>query len=445
MSKQVVTTPIEPSSGPTEAANRFLDALRTWIYACIDEPADEPVIDNHDQGTFTVPWATYIRATGDDAPLEFMKNLRDKVRDFYVSRGEWKHGYWRMQEAHHGTEHYELFLGELWRLDPDDDETVGQFIDAAEHIGNWVDEIPDWYDWDKDVFRSLWLGTDGIRGGRGMELNVPDHFRFANLAMLAEKMSGQQKYAGLAERYVARWAEGIAESEQVPIALTAEGPVGQIAPEQRESYYAFAGQAPPTGSPVDRAENVLASAGIETLLELWSLTGRDIFRRAAERLTDLIATQLDDPDAGAGADIIRTYRRVTGSDRYDMMLLAAADRQSGPVSKLAMVPWVSRASRASGIGKRADQPEWLEDDQPRRRNPILLATAAEIRGDSGLALEALDLARAQFELACRVYPCGRHHGCSSRTVSAIARGHGRENNAGVVTAVLEPLLALAGK
>jgi hypothetical protein len=35
---------------------------------------------------------------------------------------------------------------------------------------------------------------------------------------------------------------------------------------------------------------------------------------------------------------------------------------------------------------------------------------------------------------------GRDHGCSARSVSAIARGHGCDNNAGVTTAVLAPLL-----
>ena len=39
-----------------------------------------------------------------------------------------------------------------------------------------------------------------------------------------------------------------------------------------------------------------------------------------------------------------------------------------------------------------------------------------------------------------VYPDGRDHGCSARSVNAIARGHGRENHAGMITAVLDPLV-----
>ena len=47
-----------------------------------------------------------------------------------------------MQEAHHGTEHFELFLGMLYRLDPDDAATTAQLLDAAEHIVNSVPGIP---------------------------------------------------------------------------------------------------------------------------------------------------------------------------------------------------------------------------------------------------------------------------------------------------------------
>ena len=72
-------------------------------------------------------------------------------------------------------------------------------------------------------------------------------------------------------------------------------------------------------------------------------------------------------------------------------------------------------------------------------NPITLAVAAEILGDDALAARALDLARAYFALARQALPDGRDHGCAARTVSAVARGHGRDNHAGVVTAVLGPL------
>ncbi|MYJ79220.1 MAG: hypothetical protein F4047_13975 [Caldilineaceae bacterium SB0670_bin_27] len=96
------------------------------------------------------------------------------------------------------------------------------------------------------------------------------------------------------------------------------------------------------------------------------------------------------------------------------------------------------------MGKRSDAPRWLENSRERRHNPITLAVAAEIEGDSALHARAVDLARTYFLLARDAFPDGRDHGCSARSVSAIARGHGRENHAGMTTAVLGPALGYDG-
>ena len=139
---------------------------------------------------------------------------------------------------------------------------------------------------------------------------------------------------------------------------------------------------------------------------------------------------------------MRTYRKLTSSSRYDNAVMAAASRLNPQkIEVLGIEPIVKRDRKPPGIGKRGDMAEWFEDARPRTCNPILLATAAQIANDPALATRAIDLAAAYFELARRVYPDGRDHGCSARSVSAIARGHGRDNNAGVVTAVLQPIHA----
>ena len=78
---------------------------------------------------------------------------------------------------------------------------------------------------------------------------------------------------------------------------------------------------------------------------------------------------------------------------------------------------------------------------PPTPQPGPLALAAELRHDRALATRALDIGRSYLALARGDLPDGRDHGCAARTVSAVARGHGRENHAGVTTAVLGPLLA----
>ena len=107
---------IEPSHDLPHACQRFLDDVRRWAYEAIDRYADEPATDVHDQGTYTTGWEPLLRAGSDERILRFLQQARDRMRDHFTQTQQWRHGYWRMQEAHHGTEHYELFLGALQRV-----------------------------------------------------------------------------------------------------------------------------------------------------------------------------------------------------------------------------------------------------------------------------------------------------------------------------------------
>jgi len=438
----VTSAKVLDSGTVSVACVHFHVDVRDWVRDCIRDFASAPPLDGHDQGTFTAAWEPYIKARADEEALEFMTDLRDRTRDFFVSTGRWKHGYWSAMDVHHGTEHFELFLGALWRLKPDDEETIAQLIDAAEHLGNWVPGIPAWFDWDRGLFLGLHFGTEGVRPVPWREaFNIPDHLRCVNVLLLAHAMTGEQRYLDLARTYGGRWSDAIMSGEELPVALNRQGAVYFLAKPEEGSYRAFAGQIGKLRPEVDRAENFLASGAVDALLRLWQLTSDERFRTAAERLLDVIVTQLTDPDAGPAADAVRTYRRATGDGRYDSAVLDAVEALTPfSFSTLSIEPEVTRDERPPGIGKRKDMPLWYEDGSPRRHNPILLAVAAEVTEDQDLATRSADIARAYFHLARQVYPHGRNHGCSARSVSAVARGHGRDNNAGVVTAVLGPIL-----
>lgn len=444
----MITQTVPTSDNPTAARDAFLASVRSWAYACIERYENAPPNDVHDQGTYMTAWAPYIQAGDDRRALVFMKERRDRIRDHFVESGQWHHGYWRLQEAHHGTEHFELFLGTLFALDPDDAVTRSHLLDAAEHVGNWAPDIPRWFDTESGLFRSMYLGTETVRTEPGMELNIPDHLRYINLCLLAYHMeqnpSRARRYLDFAADYTRLWAEAIVAHRHLPIGLLPEGTVYELTGDAETAYRSFAGMAGHLDDDVDRAENLLASNGTGALLGLWELTQDNHFLVAEERLLDILVGQLSDPDAGAAADAIRAYRRITGHQRYDAAVLQAvniAAREVDPfnIETLSIEPDVQRTRRPHGIGKRSDMPNWFEDHRPRRHNPILLALAAEIRGDAALATRALDLAHTYFNLARATLPDGRHHGCAANTVSAVARGHGRENHAGMVTAVLGEL------
>ena len=436
---------IEKSTSVREACERFMGDVGEWANECRTELAGKPVTDGHDQGTFTTPWASYIVTADDVALLAFLKEMRDKIRDHMIVSGLWSHGYWRRQEAHHGTEHFELFLGTLWELDPDDGATIEQMADAAEHLGNWEPAVAPWFDWDTGLFLSTHFGTDGVEPMMG-GVNIADHFRCVSIALRAADMTGDTRYMDLARAHARRWAEAILAGDDMPLGIGKGGAIyGQDDLGDAGKRW-FAGQAV-VGSTVDRTENLVASGAVDSLLDVAERADEPQCRQAAVRLLDVAAGELTDPDAGCAADVIAAYRARTGDTRYDTRLRELAESlEPCGFSELALAPNPPKyEKRPSGFGKRGDKPDWLEDGRPRRHNPVTLACLAEAMGDEAMAMRAVDIGRAAFALAREVYPSGNHHGCSARTVSAIARGHGRENHAGVVTACLDRVMAGWGK
>jgi len=444
--------PSRPSPPPeplrTEIEQAFA-ALREWALEMVERFAEEPATDVHDQATYLTGLEPWLAVNPDARVMAFLRATRDRIRDHFVQTDQWNHGYWRMQEAHHGTEHFELYLGMLARLDPDDPETRRQLVDAAEHFGGWERDIEPWYDHEREIYRSMHFGTDGVEVRDGVGLNVPDHFRCANIEILAAQLTGDPRYWDHAQRYVRRWAQAIlagpdpgdGQGPTLPVAIAAAGPMTSLG-EAESVYRDFAGALGPIDRDIDRAENLLASAAVQTLLALWDHSRDAMFRDAARRLVQVLASQLGDPDAGAAAATLRDYRRATGDTHWDAAIRDAVRpfRQQRPSLVEATPPVQPAARKASGVGKRGDAPGWLEDGQPRRVSPVLLALAAEIDRDIELAAEAVRRGALYFEESRRRFTPGREHGCKAPTVSAVLRGHGRENHTGVATGIWGPLL-----
>ena len=423
-----------------EAAAAFQVELTEWAATCIREYDASGPTDGHDQVNFTLAWEPLI-LTGNLELVEVMARWRDEIRNHFTENGVWHHGYWRQQEAHHGTEHFGLFLGTLYRLSPDDPRTSGQIRDACEHLGNWASGVPDWFDWGTELFRSMWLGTEVVRAEPGLTANVADHMRLANLALLGYEASGQARYAGLAVMYAARWVEAILDGPCLPVAILPSGPLYAVDEELRTHYHGFAGMAGTLADDVDRAENLLASGTIDAFLALHRLTGEGQWLEASRRILDALVGEIGDPDAGAAVSAMMCHDLWEEEPRYAEAIKAAylASDWALP-ARLGVQPMRREGPRPAGVGKRSDKPGWFEDGAPRRVGPILLGAVAEILDSEELARQAIDLSRAQFALGRQALTGDRRHACGASSDAAVARGHGRENNAGVATAVLLPLL-----
>ena len=220
------TVPVRRSATLHEAQVAFLQALEQWVDDCMAAYGEAPVTDVHDQLTYTTAWE--VVAPGRPDVLAFLKTRRDQVCRHFVDSGQWRHGYWRMHEAHHGTEHFELFMGMMARLDPADAETRRQIVDVAEHLGNWSADVLPWFDWDTGLYHSMFFGADGIKTDPGLELNIPDHFRCINIALIAHDLTDDRRYLDLAQRHVGRWAQAILEHELLPLGFAPSGPINAI-------------------------------------------------------------------------------------------------------------------------------------------------------------------------------------------------------------------------
>jgi hypothetical protein len=434
---------LERSTSLPAAADRFLDAVGDWIDGCMAHCAGEEPSNARGQLSYTAAWEPYLRARPSPEVMAFLARRRDAVRDHFVRTEQWRHGYWRMQDVRQGTEHFAVFLRFLARLNPEDANTRAQLLDAAEHFGNWNPDVPAWYEPRSGLFRSLHFGADGILEETA-GWNMPDHLRCLTVCLAAYDLGGGDRYLELARAYAGVWASAILQSEELPAGLNVSGPFFELSQDAARMYRTGLGMATLLDTDPDRAENILAAGGVNVFLTLWRHTRENRFRQASESLLDLLLPQLADPSAGALADLIRLYRQTTGDTRYDEAVRAAAAALSPyEIRTIGVQPHVMRLTRTSGVGKRADMPVWFENLHLRRHNPVLLSLAAEINSDAALATLALDLGRAYFELARDTLPEGRENGDAANTVSAVARGHGRDNGSGVVTAVLGPLLEAA--
>ena len=131
----------------------------------LDPPG--PNEGGEDEANYALAWFPHYLVTGDAAVLRHFEDLKAALKG-WVER-ECVHGYEPEAEAHHGPEPFLLFLPRYIGVQPRDSEAVALLTDAAEHIGNWVPEVPPWYDYSRDTFIGYRIGTrcrDQRRVGR---------------------------------------------------------------------------------------------------------------------------------------------------------------------------------------------------------------------------------------------------------------------------------------
>jgi hypothetical protein len=402
-----------------------------------------------DEANYSLTWFPHYLITGSEAARTHFEHLRDLLAG-WVDR-DCIHGYEPEAEAHHGTEPFLLFLPRHLGLFPDDGKARDLLEDAAHHIGNWVPEIPAWYDWDRDRFCGFRLATRDVEENPAAVVELAEHFRFLHIALAAHRVTGEDQYVEWALRYGRRRAKMLVEIPDGPLPLMwgpNEEPLweGDMT-EAQERVSAKTMHVP--GDPLMGVEVLLASGAIYALGDLFLASGDKVFQEAARRIAEPLVPELHDPYGDPAAAAVEYYLQTFDDRSMDEDVRKRVEDMPPEDKGELMMMFPEKPRRVlRGVGKRADMIWWgiLADAETRQvrgvREPstAALALAYHVTGDADFARRAFKQAVGRLRIARRVLRGGREHADMGGAVCSVAAGHGRNWGWGSVTGCYGPLV-----
>ena len=443
--------PVSHRSADLQACFAGYSALRAelsdWLAQSVRCDGPGPNGGGEDEANYALAWFPHYLVTREPA-------IAERFRDLLAALAAWVdtrcfHGYEPEAEAHHGTEPFILFLPRYLALFPRDPTAVRLLLDAAEHVGNWCTDVPDWFDYRRGCFRSFHIGSRVVGDDPRFAFELAEHVRFLHLALAAYRVSGDARYLEWADRYGTVWARRIAAAEdRFPLLWTQAGEPVHEAQAAGQPIAAAAGAGHHVADdPLAGLENLLASGAMHALGDLYDACGAERYRTAARRLAEPLVAELADPYGDPAAAALGYYRQTFGDRSLDDAIRAQFGRFAPASSRpLAMVFPEEQRRRVPGVGRRNDMihwTEWHEDGSTRpTRAPCTaaLTLAYRMTGNADYAARALDTAARKLVMARRVLRGGREHADMGGAICSVAAGHGRNWGAGAVTGCYGPLL-----
>jgi len=375
----------------------------------------------HDEATWVGSWFGYYRLTGDKRVKEFLYFLRDGFlawgkRNLY-------HGFWPRGEIHHHMETFTSWLCHYWKLKDDLDTDLHIVEDAAHHLGNWVEGIPEWYDWKRHAFRSWWLGTKVVLAPGPEAFDALMHTRALMLALDAYKATQKEQYLTLLMDWMDEWCRLIVEAKDtIPaVRLPIDDPAeikriygedslptqawryhNKIGDDWESCYYYYEH----VGS---RYMGHMASM----IEQLYPITRSDLHMAAWEKLAQL--AEKADPDGAPG--IALAYRRFHGDTRYDEKLRRQA-MTSAEAAKDEPLPTIIM-KEFSQFGRympaRIDWAHRTEDGTLVQTpySPGAFLTAYNYTGELAWAKRCMEGTIRTAQMAMTTLRDGREHGCGA--------------------------------
>ncbi len=394
-----------------------------------------------DEANYSLAWFPHYLVTGEAGVPEHFRELLDALAG-WVDR-ECHQGYEAEAEAHHGTEPFLLFLPRYLGLFPEDATAVRLLLDAARHIGNWGDGVPDWFDYDRNCFHHYRIGSRVVGSDPAEAYEVAEHLRFVHIALAAYRVSGDARYFDWAVRYGAEWARRLREAPAgpLPVMWTQDGDgVYRDERSTRAQRGMSAASHHADGDPLVGVEVLLASGAIYALGDLYALTGDAALHDAARRIAEPMVSQLGDPYVDPGAAAVAYYRLAFEDETLDESIREEIGGLPPASDDELVMTFPERHRRvARGVGRRNDMIHWGRTRDDGAISPAddpcaaTLALAYQLTGDTSYAERAFGQARTKLMMARRVLRGGREHADMGGAVCSVAAGHGRNWGIGAVT------------
>ena len=198
----------------------FLNMVDRYISDEIEKSLNHRINTHEAGGRWRIAFPHVRTRTDTSAVRERMGKVM-AYRKMYTD-SVYFHGYPDETESHHDIETFIYYQIPLFHLkDKGSHLALISIEDVAHHAGNWIDGIPDWYDWNKHEFRSYWLGTRSTRDYPPFDYQEANHFRIIALSNTVYQGTGNERYLDLSIDYTDRWCDYIeqfaASEDLIPV------------------------------------------------------------------------------------------------------------------------------------------------------------------------------------------------------------------------------------
>lgn len=455
LSSEILEGKIEISADIKDAKEKLLNELFLWFQDIKMRHANTPWQGIHDEGTYLLSFRELLKLTIDESKkrdiLQFLEERlksSDKWLDHHL-----KDGYWSNQEAHHGIEHFCIYLNWMREVFPDHPIVKKQVMNASRHIIEKVHKKKPWYDTESKRFISIFLGS---RKNGDEYFNVVEHLRFVRLAWFGYIYTKNKQLYDFMVDYSNEWKQAIVSSNlktMIPTYLEYKNiQYGDLSEKYRLLYRKVVGAAPKDATIEANAELHIANGTVPLFFHLYNLTQDKSYLKANKIILNPLLKQLQSPFAHPLGPLF--YKMYTFGFYPELKELESQlnVKEILPLlneSKIIITKQVNWKDPKyhhlkNTVGMRKDMPEISvisKDGKPvSMLSPGTLNLLYQITHNEQYCIIALDYTRTILNLVKTKYDDGRKHGCGSQTVSAFCIGHGRNWSAGYVATALRSLI-----